>query len=196
LNTAATIGNSDHTPTWAGTETVVAFGAQGETGAFATSYIPTTTAAATRNADVWQTTETNPAAYVVAVKFTPRYLVGNHHVWHADDGTNSNRVSLYLSGASLVLLVVSGGVTQANITIGTLVAGTTYACAFRIAANDIKTWLNGAQVGTPATSCTVPATTAFRLGRHFAGEELQGQVLRFRKTSGNLTDAQCLALAA
>ncbi len=56
LTTAALIGNTDYGPTWAGTETVEAFCEQGETGSSATSYIPTTTAAATRGLPACATT--------------------------------------------------------------------------------------------------------------------------------------------
>jgi hypothetical protein len=170
--------------------------AQLELGSVATAPVTNTGVANTRNEDVWLTVERNVAAYGRTVKFTPRDLTGVHRIWHYDDGTTANYVSLYTTGTSLKLDVVNASSTTASITLGTVAVGTTYAVSFRIANNDIKAWLNGATAGTPDTSCAVPATAYERLGRGSAGETFVGEVLTFRRPNRALVDAQLAAIAA
>lgn len=97
-----------------------------EQGAFATSVIPTTTAAATRSADVVSITGTNFSSWyrqdqgTVFAEATNRETYPGINVFpylaQVDDGTNNNRVSLDFSvlaaGYRYNLAVVSGGSTQ------------------------------------------------------------------------------------
>lgn len=86
-------GSAARNPTWtaAGTESVYAWGYQIETGAFATSYIPTTTASLTRNADVVTMTGTN---------FSSWYNIGAGS-WYIQ--TNARNAATILTAGSFSL---------------------------------------------------------------------------------------------
>jgi hypothetical protein len=80
-----------------------------EQGAFATSVIPTTTTALTRNADVASMTGTNFSSWYNASEgtlFSEVALNGlsttaNQNAWQLSDGTTSNRVALYRQSAAI-----------------------------------------------------------------------------------------------
>ena len=132
--------------------------AQFETGAFATSYIPTTTTSLTRNADVVSMTGTNFSDWYNASEgtFVTGYRVNNlvtpsvKPVFAAYDGTfNSNRVYLNagVSGQTN-LLVNSGGSAQASILGAFVTANTLVKTASKYKVNDFALATNGI---TPAT---------------------------------------------
>jgi hypothetical protein len=80
-----------------------------EQGAFATSVIPTTTTALTRNADVASMTGTNFSSWYNQTEgtlFSEVALNGlsttaNQNAWQLSDGTTSNRVALYRQSAAI-----------------------------------------------------------------------------------------------
>lgn len=198
LNTAATIGNGDHTPTWAGTETVVAFGAQGESGAVATSYTPTTTAAATRNADLLASADTVISPTIVAEFNVPLTGVSYANVWQHDDGTGANCAALYFNRllGKLYLVVAVSGVNQALLDLGAATAGSTYKVAARIATNDFAASKGGAACVTDVSG-SLPAVTTFRRGRGVAaGAEWGAGIHKIKRYSTLKTNAELQALSA
>ena len=93
--------------------------AQLETGAFATSYIPTEATAVTRNADVATMTGTNFSDWYNptegSLKVVYQYNSGlTGTPISISDGTTANRVLIYKSGANMAGFVGSGGSLQAN----------------------------------------------------------------------------------
>ena len=145
------------------------YGAQLEAGAFPTSYIPTTTAAATRSADVPSVTGANFSSWYnqtegtvfsdAAVSYT---VPGSAFpvVVGLGDGTASNKiVNGYLTSAVAGFEVSAGGVGQAGIYLSTASANRKLASCYRL--NDFAASVNGGTVGTD-TSGTVP--TVDRLG--------------------------------
>ena len=146
----------------------MAWGAQIETGSVATSYIPTTTASVTRNADV--ITKTGVSGFIGQTEGTlyaeldVRNFQVNGRILAISDGSSNNRVALLSNTLSRISLRVSeSGVAQASIDSSTLSSGV-YKVAVAYAANDFVLYVNGAQIGTD-TSGTVPACSEVFLGK-------------------------------
>ena len=101
--------------TWPSGATIYAWGAQVEAGAFATSYIPTTTTSLTRNADNVQMTGTNFSDWYNASEgaFYASWIEGGdsalYGVLSADDGTADNYVDIRRQNSTSVRSLVRSG---------------------------------------------------------------------------------------
>jgi len=148
---------------------VLLWGFQLETALGASSYIPTTTASVTRAADVL--TVSSPGVdYPLSlfVEFTrASSTTGGETYLRLDDGTDNERALLgKVASTNLArMIVVDGGVTQADVTIaGALAVNTVYRIAGAAATNRVQICRNGTP-GTEDTVATMPATpTALRFG--------------------------------
>lgn len=155
-----TIGVGDEIHLW---------GAQLEQGAFATSYIPTTAAAATRNADVATITGANFSDWWqaskggVLVRARPGTVSGTRPWVQFDDGTANEIIALRGNTINPELYIVNGGTPQAQIDAGTIAANTNYSLTGWWANNDCKARLDSGAVVTD-TSATIPTVTQARLG--------------------------------
>jgi hypothetical protein len=140
-----------------------------EAGAVSTSYIPTTSAAVTRNADVATITGTNFSDFWQASKggaqvlALPSTVSGIRPLVQYDDGTADNIIALRGNAANPELQIVDGGAPQAQIDAGTIAANTDYSLTGWWATNDCKARLNSGAVVTD-TSATIPTVTQARLG--------------------------------
>jgi hypothetical protein len=156
LPSAYTAG-SPHTYSYAGNDVngIYLWGAQLEAGAFATSYIPTTTAAVTRNADVATITGTNFSDWWqvgtggAQVQAIPSTVSGIRPLVQYDDGTADNIIALRGNAANPELQIVDGGAPQVQLDAGTIVANTPYSLTGWWQTNDCKARQNsGATVVT------------------------------------------------
>ena len=163
------------------------FGAQVETGSFPTSYIPTTTAAVTRSADVCQIAGTNFSGF-----------------WNASEGSfavefdviseNEYQSSLYVAhqsnnswigqrrntGGGIYLDVYNSNIQQAKLIATMPTAGTLFRSAACYKANDFACSFNGAAVLTDAVG-SLPAPTSLCIGNFPAfGEYHNGHIARLR----------------
>lgn len=166
--------------------------AQLEAGAFATSYIPTTTAAATRSVDVASITGTNFSSWyrqdegTVFAEAINRVTYLDRNVFpylaQVDDGTNNNRVSLdfsvLASGYRYSLTVLSGGSIQFAIgPFGITQNSARWAAGFR--SSDFASAIS-VLPGTvfTSTSGTLPgAMTQLQIGAGF-GQQFTGTIRR------------------
>jgi len=152
-----------------GTSGINVYGAQVELGAFPTSYIPTTTTALTRNADVAVMTGTNFSDWWqatrggVLVRARPGTVSGVRTWLQFDDGTNNEIIALRGNTTNPELYIVDGGTPQAQIDAGTISANTDYSLTGWWATNDCKARLDSGAVVTD-TSATIPTVTQARLG--------------------------------
>jgi hypothetical protein len=172
-----------------GTNGVYVVGAQLEAGAFPTSYIPTTTAATTRAADVASITGSAFSSWyrqdegTVFSEFGPYGNGGalkNPAIVQIDSGSAANTIRMFCgSTLSPVFAVATSSVTQAYISSGTLLipsATSKITGAYKV--NDFARAANGSTLGT-GSSGTVPTLSQMLIGTGNAGiSELCGTIRR------------------
>jgi hypothetical protein len=152
-----------------GTSGIYIWGAQLEAGAFPTSYIPTTTAALTRNADIATITGTNFSDFWQAVKggasvfATPSTVSGIRPLVQFDDNTANEIIALRGNAADPELQIVDGGTPQVQLDAGTLAVNTPYSLTGWWQTNDCKARKDSGAVVTDTTA-TIPTVTQARIG--------------------------------
>jgi hypothetical protein len=139
------------------------WGIQLETGAYATSYIPTLGAAVTRGAD--NASKTSASAIIGQTEGTmfwefERGAAGFDY-FQLNGGSASNWILLGIDGSNFLAFINNGGVNQVNIL--TSLSSGTHKAAFAYKNNDCVLYLDGVQIGTD-TSASIPATSVIRLG--------------------------------
>jgi hypothetical protein len=154
-----------------GTSGLYIWGAQLETGAFATSYIPNlSTGTTTRNADVATMTGTNFSSWWIATN-------GASDIWlipkststlaymSFDDNTANNKIVIANSTTSGQSTITSGGVLQATLTAGTITANATNKVGCSWNTNNCAATANATNPATTA-SATIPTVTQLRIGNN------------------------------
>ncbi len=200
-----------------GTSGLYIWGAQLEAGAFPTSYIPTTTAAVTRSADVSTSAAATRAADVCTLNLPS--LVGSHgeSLWNGTEGTLlvrgdvnalsgnrpllslnntvNDRSTLYIDSSGNVCAdFLTSGAFQAQLRPGTVSAQTGFAVGVAWAVNDFAAVRNG---GSPVSdnSGTPPVTTTMGIGVDWSSSVFWNghirQVLLFNRRLSN-ADMQAL----
>jgi hypothetical protein len=145
-------------------QTYIVWGAQTEAGAFPTSYIPTTTTALTRAADVASVNTLTPwynaTEGTLYAEFVLEGLksVASQVFVQMDDGTTNNRL-LMGSGSlnTMQMLTASGGTQDGTVTTPstTYSAGATYKQGFAVQVNNLQGAVNGS-AGSVDTTATMP----------------------------------------
>jgi hypothetical protein len=161
--------SGDNVTSDTGGKTMVFFGPQLEAGAFATSWIPTTTAAASRANET--ATMTSIAGWYAAdqgtalVEFDAPNQTRNPNTgvsFGFSDGTFNNSKYLSNGNATDTFIVVNGNVQQAAVSAGAAINGARkLAFAYRV--NDFAACRSGGTVGTD-TAGTLPTATQARIG--------------------------------
>jgi hypothetical protein len=188
---------------------ILIYGAQLEAGAFATSYIPTTTTALTRNADVASMTGTNFSSWYNASEGT---IFADFQVPFDSsasifpvaammtDGTFNNSISSCIRTVddSSRFFVRILGVTEADITAGTsYVYGSFRKQAAAYALNNCAMSVNGSSVGTDST-VAIPTVDRMILGNGIGGSlnTLNGTIRRIAYYPTRLPNSTLQALTA
>jgi hypothetical protein len=177
------------------------FGAQLETGSVATSYIPTTTAAVTRNADVVSVsgavsgcigqTEGTLYAEVVLSRVNASPLIT------ISDGSDSNRIQIAFASATSLIAIIRITTLNVNytVTIPTIPAtGGVYKMALGYKTDDYCFALNGTAYANTA-SRGVPACNKIGLGTSATdGAFLTDRIRAAALYTTRLTDSELAAL--
>lgn len=178
--------------------------AQHEAAATPSSYIPTTSAPVTRNADNIQCLDIssfhNASECTVFVEYEKSYFGGVAEYprpFTFSDGTENEVLAAFVVEPSAITYgyVRDGGVTQANINAGTMLAGETTNLVMRYKANDFAVSLNGAPSVVYASG-TMPTVDRLHLGRYSGnGNYLNGHIKRLVYFDAALTNAQLETLS-
>jgi hypothetical protein len=148
---------------------VLIYGAQLEQGSYATSYIPTTSASVTRNADVISKTGISSLiGQTEGTIFSNFYYSGNAlgslqiYPLYIGQGTFTDSVTIGLFENALLCRVFTDGVAQNYFTSSPLSIGN-HKVAFVYANNNLKLFLNGVLIATDA-SATIPNCSQVYIG--------------------------------
>jgi hypothetical protein len=199
--TASVYGRTGGGYTGNGVDGFYLWGAQLETGSVATSYIPTTTAAVTRNADVVSVTGASGSIGqtegTIYAEVNVRNWVSNLRILSISDGTSNNHVTLIKGSTENTLRLISrlSNVLQVSIQSSAL-TGNTFKIAAAYANNDFVLYINGAQIGTNNTALS-PACSNVYLGSIESGAGTSALNDRIRAAAlytTRLTNEQLAAL--
>jgi hypothetical protein len=131
------------------------FGVQTEAGSYSTSYIPTTSASVTRNADVISKTGISSligqTEGVVFLDFVYTELDSNGLIPITIGSNSSNHMYYYIEGNERInfdFIVGGSDVLSIQTAVGFAVKGTRYKIALAYKANDFAVYINGALIGT------------------------------------------------
>jgi hypothetical protein len=147
-------GNTN--PASAGTEKYYVWGAQLEAGSYATSYIPTTTASVTRNADSCYKTSISSlfgaSEGTIFLDYKRNNSEGSEDIWVSDGSYNN--FGYWSNSNTRFVFVINGHSTKTLIATG-LTTNERYKIAVGYKANDYVLYVNGVQKATNSTSGSV-----------------------------------------
>jgi hypothetical protein len=187
-----------------GTSGVIPWGGQVEAGAFATSYIPTTTTSLTRNADAVAMTGTNFSDWYNASEGALSFegsILADQGATTVDFSqisngvSNSNVISLCMFGATAPLFQVVNGTTQANIDLGTLAVGSVFKMTGAYKLDSFAGAINGDAAVTDVSGSIPTGMTQIGLGNRLGGGYMNGHARRFMYWPQRLTNAEVQAFS-
>ena len=177
------------------------WGAQLEAGANATSYIPTTTASVTRNADVISKTsatdligQTEGTLYA-EVNFTASNL-SDRTIVNLSDNTTANWIFIRTSATvpnGIRFRIANGGSLQFDYNSSAKSTGVHKLClSYKL--NNISVYIDGVKVNS-STTATIPATSKINIGcMHDNTLQFNDRIKSALLFKTQLTDAECIAL--
>lgn len=158
------------------TSNVYAWGGQVEAGAYPTSYIPTTTASVTRNADVASKTgitsligQTEGTLFIDFIFKTPEFIAGGQAAVASSSVSIYDRVIIWNNSTTntLAALVQANNVLIYNVSLGSFIDGARYRIAIAYKSGDSIFYVNGVQVGSSSASFSFSAAlNTFILGSY------------------------------
>lgn len=162
-----------------GTSGILLWGAQLEAGAFPTSYIPTTSATATRAADLASMTGTNFSSWynssqgTIYAEFSLTLPISGGNQFLArfsDNGYNNNIANNVNSTGFFSIVTAAGGVFDGNATTpGVIAVSTITKVAGSYSTNNLAASKDGGVVVTDNTATIPSGITRFDLGSDHAG---------------------------
>lgn len=193
-------GRADTTSVGDGVIGVYLWGSQLEAGAFATSYIPTTTTALTRAADVASMTGANFSDWYNQTEGTLYFegsVVGSTGADQIGLNANNNafteRIRLGKGPTTPRFTIVDDGIVQADLTGGTWAVNAVKKLAGAYALNSIAFSIDGA-VPLTDTAATIPTPTQLQIGNEQLATFLNGYIRSFSYYPKQLSNGQLQAL--
>jgi hypothetical protein len=186
-----------------GTSGIFVWGAQLELGAFATSYIPTTTTSLTRNADVVTMTGTNfsdwynqtEGTFVTWYSSFAAVSVAAKAVVATNDGTTANRIYAFVSTSGRpTMLVTTLGAVQVNMINDIISADANAKTTTAYKVDSFAVASNGGTVTTDALG-TIPTVTKLDIGCFASATQLNGHVQRLFYYPQRLLNAETQAFS-
>jgi len=181
------------------------FGMQHELGAFITSVIPTTTASATRTADVASvSTQAFPYSSTEGTLVANADIIGalssgsNNVLASFNDGTLSNTHVLYQTTTTPTTLTNASGAPQQTMLVSsvTVVLNQPYKLAFAYKENDFAATANGSTVVTDTSGLVPSGITTLELGAYTGLLRLNGHIRQITYIPRRLTNAELQARTA
>jgi hypothetical protein len=172
------------------TRTFFAYGAQLEASSYPTSYIPTTSASATRVADYTSRSGLALTNFTFAVNFKPLAYIVELFDFEKTGGGRMFYVAVTSTG-SITFNAVSGGTIGA---VGPVISKLqTCKLAFKLNAStsDLTVFINGSNIGTYTTNIT---TFGAFFGLQTFGYNPGTQIEQIAIFPSVLTDAECISL--
>jgi molybdopterin-binding protein len=182
---------------------IYVFGAQLETGSVATTYIPTTTAAVSRAADVISASGALVSGLIGQMEGTVytevdlRNWIASGRILTCSNGTSNERIIIQVgANRTLQAIVTTASADVVDISTASGQVNGVYKCALTYASGDFAFYVNGTQIGTDSSG-GVPASTSVFLGKigtsastNFLNDRIRAAALYTTR----LTDAQLAEL--
>jgi hypothetical protein len=178
------------------------WGAQLEVGAFATSYIPTTTAAATRSADVASITGANFSSWYRQDEGTIYYdgtvsqgLAVFPWFYNITDGTINNSIGVYQYTNGIYGGITAGGTsfTPDPSVLFSPVSGAAAKHALAVKTSDTRASYNGT-LSSAQTSTVMPVVNQLAIGQRVTGNRMTGTIRRLTYWPQRLPNSTLVAL--
>jgi hypothetical protein len=199
IDTLARIGTFSIGVTAIG-ESVFVWGVQLEAGANATSYIPTTSASVTRNADVISKTGISDLIGQTEGTFYAEVDMKNWEsgarIFSVSDGSNSNRISIILSTSKRFRVIIANLSTiNVDLVSGFYTDGI-HKIAVSYKQNDINFYIDGILVGTDTLTNIPPCSNAYlgKIETSATTNILNDYIKSVAIWKTQLTDQECINL--
>jgi hypothetical protein len=185
-------GNTSYTGT--GTSGLYVFGAQVETGSFATSYVPTTAAAVTRNAEVITLSGAVSGSIgqtegTIYAEVDIRLISGTRILLDINDNDITNRVLI-----NIINNVIGGFVQGSTIVSYTAPSAGIYKIAFAYKSANFSLFVNGVERQTSSTPISFSGMNQIFLGHTFSTDFLNDRIRAAALYTTRLTDSELAAL--
>jgi hypothetical protein len=151
--------------------TAYTWGAQLETGSVATTYIPTTTAAVSRAADVISASGALVSGLIgqtegtIYAEVDLRNWIASGRILTCSNGTSDERIMIQVgANRTLQAIVTTASADVADISTASGQVNGVYKCALTYASGNFAFYVNGTQIGTDSSG-GVPACTSVFLGK-------------------------------